>query len=71
MVAVRSGTFYGKRMIAGRMYTIAGTGVSGYAGDGGPARRALLRLPRWLAIGRAGNVLIGDWGNGTVRSVSG
>ncbi|HEY2641223.1 MAG TPA: hypothetical protein VGI66_15245 [Streptosporangiaceae bacterium] len=70
MVAVRSGTFYGKRMIAGRMYTIAGTGVSGYAGDGGPARRALLRLPRWLAIGRAGNVLIGDWGNGTVRSVS-
>ncbi len=71
MVTVRSGTFYGKKMTASRIYAIAGTGrVYGYAGDGGPAARALLSFPGWLAIGRAGNILIGDWGNGTVRSLS-
>ncbi len=79
MVAVKSGTFYGKKMIAGRIYTIAGRrnvggggegGRGADLGDGGPATRALLSSPQWLAVGRAGNLLIGDWGNGTVRSVS-
>ena len=70
LVAVRSGTFYGKKMTAGRIYAIAGTGIAGYSGDGGPATRALLNLPQLLAIGRAGNLLIGDWNNDRVRSVS-
>lgn len=75
MVAVKSGTFYGKKMIAGPIYAIAGrrnvqaAGEGGRGadfGDGGPATCALLSSPQWLHVGRAGNLLIGDWGNGTV-----
>jgi trimeric autotransporter adhesin len=75
MVPVRSGRFYGKKMTTGRIYTVAGTTRPNYygggtPGDGGPATRAQLSSPRLVAIGRIGNLLIGDWGNGTVRSVS-
>jgi hypothetical protein len=70
LVAARSGTFYGKRMTAGDIYTIAGDGQYGYSGDGGAATRAMLNIPYGIAVGRAGNLLIADWFNG-VRSVSG
>src|SRR5262249_46564252 len=40
LLAVRSGTFYGRRMRAGFIYTIAGRGLTGFSGDGGPALRA-------------------------------
>ncbi len=44
VVASRTGSFYGQPMIAGHIYTIAGTGKAGYAGDGGARRHQ--RLPR-------------------------
>ncbi len=40
VVPVRSGRFYGRAMTAGDIYTIAGTGKRGTAGDGGLATRA-------------------------------
>src|SRR4029077_10540067 len=40
----------------GTIETIAGTGVSGFAGDGGPATSALLNSPTSLAYDSAGNL---------------
>ncbi len=38
----------------GVISTIAGTGISGYSGDGGPATSATLNLPHGLALDAAG-----------------
>jgi hypothetical protein len=40
VVAVRTGSFYGRRMVAGHMYLVAGNGTGRDSGDGGPASRA-------------------------------
>ena len=45
---------------AGRIWSVAGTGVSGSAGDGGPAVRAQLESPGDLALDGAGNVFLLD-----------
>jgi hypothetical protein len=47
----------------------AGTGTSGYAGDGGPATAAEIEAARGLAIDAAGDVYISDTGNNVVRVV--
>jgi uncharacterized protein (TIGR03437 family) len=54
----------------GKIQTIAGTGVAGFAGDGGPAKAALLSQPYGIAVDAAGNLYIADLGNGRVRKVS-
>ncbi len=58
MVAAKGGIFYGQHMLAGHVYTIAGTGQYGLAGDGGPAIDAELERPGKLAVDATGNVLI-------------
>jgi sugar lactone lactonase YvrE len=69
-VAARDGTFYGVPMTAGDIYTIAGHGAAGFAGDGGPA--TLAELDRPAAIAAAGHgVLISDTGNVRLRFVTG
>jgi DNA-binding beta-propeller fold protein YncE len=70
VVAGSTGTFYGQQMLAGHVYTIAGTGVSGYAGDGGPAVDAELRGPSGMAVDSSGNVIFADNGNQRVRVVA-
>ena len=54
----------------GAVTTIAGTGLSGFSGDGGPAISAQLGVPSGLAIDPAGILFIADRGNGRVRKVS-
>ena len=54
----------------GVISTIAGTGVAGFAGDGGPANAALLNQPYGLALDAAGNLYIADLGNGRVRKMT-
>jgi uncharacterized protein (TIGR03437 family) len=54
----------------GKIETFAGTGVAGFAGDGGPDTAALLNQPYGLAVDTAGNVYIADLGNARVRKVS-
>ncbi len=54
----------------GVIQTIAGTGVAGFAGDGGPANVALLNQPYGLALDAAGNLYIADLGNARVREVT-
>ncbi len=56
---------------AGAVSTIAGNGVAGYGGDGGPAASAMLSTPQGVAVDTAGNVYIADTGNNRVRVVSG
>ena len=54
----------------GVITTVAGTGLPGFSGDGGPASRAQLNLPYGLAVSPAGNVYIADLGNHRVRRIS-
>jgi uncharacterized protein (TIGR03437 family) len=54
---------------AGNIYTVAGNGTVGYAGDGGPATSAELTLPSSVAVDSSGNIYIADYGSSTVRKV--
>lgn len=49
---------------------VAGTGSSGYSGDGGPATQAELSLPLGLALGKDGSLYICERGNSVVRRVN-
>ncbi|MDF9409008.1 DUF1533 domain-containing protein [Pelotomaculum isophthalicicum JI] len=60
MVAAVSGTKYGINMTAGNIYTVAGIGIPGYSGDGGPATGAQLTSPSAVAVDTAGNLYIAD-----------
>lgn len=53
----------------GTIVTVAGTGVRGFAGDGGPATAAELADPRGVATFPDGRILIPDTGNDRVRLV--
>ncbi|MCC6559705.1 MAG: hypothetical protein IT372_42860, partial [Polyangiaceae bacterium] len=55
---------------SGIISTVAGTGVSGSTGDGGPATQAQLHQPRGLAMGPDGSLYIADQGGNRVRKVS-
>jgi len=70
VVAVRTGTFYGTAMTAGDIYTVAGGGPAGFAGDGGPATKAGLTSPWSVAINGPGGLVIADTGNQRIRVVS-
>lgn len=54
----------------GTISTVAGTGVSGYGGDGGAATSAKLSFPSGIALDGAGNLYICDSGNNRVRKVT-
>jgi uncharacterized protein (TIGR03437 family) len=51
----------------GTIATIAGSGISGYRGDGGPASSASLSFPHGLAVNGSGDVYISDTGNDAIR----
>jgi sugar lactone lactonase YvrE len=70
VVAASTGTFYGLPMTAGDIYTVAGNGIAGYGGDGGPATGAALNGPDGAVIDSAGNLVINDAGNSRVRVVA-
>ena len=70
VVAESSGTFYGQAMTAGHIYTVAGNGAQGFAGDGGPATSAELAYADTVAVDGAGNLVIADSGNDRVRVVA-
>ena len=54
----------------GIITTIAGRGVPGFSGDGGPARRASLDYPTGLAVDAVGNLFIADTHNHRIRQVN-
>jgi sugar lactone lactonase YvrE len=55
---------------SGRITTVAGTGVTGYNGDGGPATAAQVNLPLGVAVDGTGNLFIADTGNNVIRKVN-
>ncbi len=55
---------------SGIIQTVAGTGVFGFSGDGGPATQAQLNSPYGLALDVQGNLYIADLGNARIRRVA-
>ena len=54
----------------GTISTVAGTGVPGFAGDGGQANAATLNQPYGLALDGAGDLFIADLGNARIRKMT-
>jgi streptogramin lyase len=54
---------------AGRIYHVAGTGETGFTGDGGPAKFATLNGPKGIALDAEGNAWIADTENHVVRRI--
>ncbi len=53
----------------GTITTVAGTGVVGFSGDGGPATKARLNLPLAVTVDREGSLYITDAENHRIRKV--
>ena len=60
-----------RKVVAGVITTLAGTGVPGFSGDGAAATAAQLNLPVALSIDAAGNVYIADANNHRIRKITG
>ena len=69
LVAASTGTYEGRAVKAGDIYTIAGNGVEALKGDKGPATSAELDTPQGLAIDAAGDLFITDSANNLIRVV--
>jgi trimeric autotransporter adhesin len=74
LISARSGTFFGRRLTAGRLYTLAGDGIVGYRGDNGPARDAEFSMavaaPAAVAFDGSGNLAVADGNNERVRLIA-
>jgi hypothetical protein len=53
----------------GIITTIAGNGVHGFSGDGGPATQASLKFPKGVCTNSVGDIFIADEGNSRVRMI--
>ena len=49
---------------------VAGSGATGYTGDGGPATKATLDGALGIAVDSSGNIYIADGGNNAIRKVT-
>jgi len=54
---------------AGNIIHVAGTGVAGYGGDGGPATQAQLKSPYRMAIDKDENLYFSDRDNNRIRKI--
>jgi serine/threonine-protein kinase len=57
------------RLSSGVLTIVAGNGLAGFSGDGGPATQASLNQPSGLAVDKQGNLYVGDVRNSRVRKV--
>ncbi|MCX5823930.1 MAG: hypothetical protein NTY86_10625 [Deltaproteobacteria bacterium] len=56
--------------ITGAILRVAGTGMSGFSGDGGSATQARLDSPHGVCIDGMGNIYIADTNNNRIRKVA-
>jgi len=68
MIAGSTGSYFGSTRTANFIYTIAGTGTSGFLD--GPATTALLRAPQGISIDSARNLYITENSNSRVRKLT-
>ena len=61
----------GTTLQPGNIGTVAGNGVLGYSGDGGPAVNARIDFPTGLLVDSQGNLYFADAQNNVVRRVTG
>jgi len=59
-----------RRLSGGMSTTIAGNGVAGFSGDGGPSTSAQINSPYGIAVDHSGAVYIADSGNNRIRELS-
>ena len=57
--------------LAGMLSFVAGTGIEGYGGDGGPATLAQLDAPSGLLFDPTGALVVADHHNGCMRRIDG
>lgn len=55
---------------SGIISTVAGTGTTGFGGDGGPATAAQISQPTSVAVDDTGNIYFTDDGNNRIRKVN-
>lgn len=53
-----------------KITTIAGTGKSGFSGDGGPATKATFNRPHSIALDNHGHLYVADIGNHRIRRIN-
>lgn len=69
-VALREGNSVWKLPLADGVWRhVAGTGKTGYSGDGGPAKEATFNGPKGVALDAAGNVFVVDTENQAIRRI--
>ena len=59
-----------RKVSAGLLTTVAGSGTAGFSGDGGAATAAELDMPWGIAVDVSANLYIADTGNQRIRRVS-
>jgi sugar lactone lactonase YvrE len=59
-----------KVLASGIITTVAGNGIRGFSGDGGPATSAELGTPGGVAVDGSGDIFVADTGNSRIRKVS-
>lgn len=69
LIADRPGPYVRRIDATGSADIIAGNGVAGYAGDGGPATAGELFYPCSICIDKAGNIYVSDEGSNRIRKV--
>ncbi len=53
----------------GKLFRVAGTGKSGFTGNGGPAKEATLSGPKCVALDKRGNVYLADTESHSIRMI--
>ena len=75
---VMNGVFYGRdgtqrsvsvKSVGASIETVAGNGLAGFSGDGGPATQAKLYYPRGMALATDGSLYFADIENSRIRRV--
>jgi streptogramin lyase len=69
-LALRAGNaVYKLDMKAGTIHHFAGTGKTGFTGNGGPAKEATLSGPKGLSVGPDGNIYLADTESHSIRMI--